>query len=304
LALTPQFAPDDSALAFSWYDDSPGRTLAVVRFHGDRSPPSVDAPAAVLRSDNEVLAWPSFTPDAKSLLFHAGDAYDTNIHNGGAAYAQIRLLDLDGNHVNTLAALNGIDSKGNAYLPFADPGQERDANDQPLLQGTTHMNYEPNVLPVAIGGYYWVFFTSRRTYGNVIAPGGVLPLSDKPFGTADPSPRKKIWAAAIDIDFHGKHDPSHPAFYLPGQELGSGNMRAFAALAPCRANGASCTSGVQCCDGFCRPNAGSGDTPQLQCVPPPNDSCANENEACSSAADCCDVDNLCINKRCALLTPD
>jgi hypothetical protein len=304
LAITPQFAPDGSALAFSWYDDSPGRTLGLVSFQGGQSPPRVGAVTAVLRSDTQVLAWPSFTPDAKGLLFHAGDGFDTNLHRGGAAYAQIHMLDLDGNVVSNLDALNGIRAGGKVYLPYGEPGQEQDAADKPLTQGTAHMNYEPNVLPVAIGGYYWVVFTSRRTYGNVIAPGGALPLSNKPFGTIDTSPRKKIWIAAVDTDFHGKLDPSHPAFYLPGQELVSGNMRAFTALAPCRANGEKCSSGVQCCDGFCRVANASAAVPELECVPPPNNSCANENEACHATADCCNGANQCINKRCAMLTPD
>jgi hypothetical protein len=305
MALTPQFAPDGSALAFSWYDDSPGRTLGVVSVRGMQSPPQVGMVNPVLRSTTEVLAWPSFTPDSKGLLFHAGDGYDTNRHGGGASYAQVRMLDLDGNVVRKLDALNGVDAQGKVYLPYGAPGQEQDVAGQPLAQGTSHMNYEPNVLPVAIGGYYWVFFTSRRTYGNVIEPHGVLPLSNKPFGTSETSPRKKIWVAAVDIDFHGKLDPSHPAFYLPGQELGSGNMRAFAALAPCRANGDKCSSGVQCCDGFCRSTSAAGADPVLECVPPPNDSCANENESCRTTADCCDViANQCINKRCARLTPD
>lgn len=305
LALTPQFAPDGSALAFSWYDDSPGRTLAVISFDGNRSPPQVGLASAVLQSSSEVLAWPSFTPDAKALLFHAGDGYDTNRHGGGASYAQVRLLDLHGNVVSQLPALNGIGADGKPYLPYGDGGLESDASGKPLAYGTPHMNYEPNVLPVALGGYYWVFFTSRRTYGNVIAPSGALPLSDKPFGTSETSPRKKIWVAAVDIDYHGKVDPSHPAFYLPGQDLVSGNMRAFAALAPCRANGASCSSGVQCCDGFCRPKDETAANLVFECVPLPSDACAGENEACSTTADCCNVAaNVCINKRCAMLTPD
>jgi hypothetical protein len=82
-------------------------------------------------------------------------------------------------------------------------------------------------------------------------------------------------------------------------------MRAFTALAPCRANGEQCTSGVQCCDGFCRAKNTSSDTPMFECVPPPNNSCAKESEACQTTADCCDaLGNLCINKRCALVTPD
>ena len=44
---------------------------------------------------------------------------------------------------------------------------------------------------------------------------------------------------------------SYPAFYLSGQESGTGNHRAFAALDPCRKDGNACTSGIDCCGGFC-----------------------------------------------------
>ncbi len=37
----------------------------------------------------------------------------------------------------------------------------------------------------------------------------------------------------------------------PGQELGSGNIRAFAVLAPCKANGSDCETGLDCCGGSC-----------------------------------------------------
>src|SRR5690606_24555877 len=93
------------------------------------------------------------------------------------------------------------------------------------------MNYEASVLPVAVGGYYWVIFTSRRAYGNEIAPSGRVPeVENEPWGTESvQSPRKKIWIAAIDVDHSSRLDPSHPGFYLPGQGLESGNMRGFAA---------------------------------------------------------------------------
>ena len=40
-----------------------------------------------------------------------------------------------------------------------------------------HLNYEPTILPIAIGGYYWVVFTSRRCYGNTLAPGGSVQVT-------------------------------------------------------------------------------------------------------------------------------
>jgi hypothetical protein len=173
------------------------------------------------------------------------------------------------------------------------------------------MNYEPTVLPVAVGGFYWVMFTSRRCYGNTIAPGGTVAAGDQAFdanpnngNTEDPTPRKKLWIAAVDLDYTGKLDPSHPAFYLPGQELAAGNMRAFAALEPCKADGESCESGAECCNGFCRQTGADADgTPILQCVPPPENSCSNIDEVCATAGDCCNSEYLCINGRCAIPAP-
>ena len=141
-------------------------------------------------------------------------------------------------------------------------------------------------------------------YGNTISPTSGDPPGNDPFGTeANPSPRKKVWIAAIDIDHAGKADPSHPAFYLPGQELRTANMRAFAALAPCQTNGVSCETGADCCGGYCRETSRSADgVPTLQCVPPPANTCSFVSEPCKTPADCCDPTNLCINSRCATPT--
>jgi nicotinamide-nucleotide amidase len=78
------------------------------------------------------------------------------------------------------------------------------------------------------------------------------------------------------------------------------NMRAFAALAPCKANTMSCETGADCCGGFCRETSRSADgMPVLQCVPPPVNTCSNTFELCTSAADCCNPVNQCINGRCS-----
>jgi hypothetical protein len=149
-----------------------------------------------------------------------------------------------------------------------------------------------------VGGYYWVYFTSRRTYGNIIG--------NEVDEFAEKSKRKKLWVAAIDVDWQSKEDPSHPAFYLPGQELEAGNMRAFAALEPCKADGASCESGGDCCGGFCSQTGtdGAGE-PVLQCQPPVVGSCSQIGNACKTSADCCGVNEgtTCIAGQCALKTP-
>ena len=298
LAMTPNFAPDGSRVAFNNHDaDAQGHVLSVTSFDGAASPPEFGAVSEVVKDAQHVLAWPSFVPDASALLFHAGDSFDTAKSGGGALYADVRLVDVDTKQVNALDALNGYDEQGQLYLPG---GAQQEA----------HLNYEPSVLPVPVGGFYWVFFTSRRTYGNTIAPGGSVPRGDDIWGipqppdTETPSPRKKLWVAAIDIDHQAAIDPSHPAFYLPGQELEAGNMRAFAALEPCKKQGKGCESAAECCDGFCRETSrDAAGVPLLSCSPPPENACSNIDEACVKPSDCCNSKALCIGKRCAAPGP-
>lgn len=298
VAMTPNFAPDGSRVAFNNHDASAaGHVLSVASFDGTQDPPEFGAVSNVVTDAQHVVAWPSFLPDASAVLFHAGDSFDTAKSGGGALYADVQLVDVETKAVSKLNRLNGYDENGALYLPG---GAAQEA----------HLNYEPSVLPVPVGGYYWVLFTSRRTYGNLIAPGGSEPRGDDIWGIPQPpekespSPRKKIWVAAIDLDHGGSPDPSHPAFYLPGQELESGNMRAFAALEPCRKNGKGCESGAECCGGFCRETSRDADgVPVLTCAPPPDNSCSNIDEACDDASDCCVSKALCINGHCAAPPP-
>ncbi|MEI9954426.1 MAG: hypothetical protein WDO74_37035 [Pseudomonadota bacterium] len=296
-AVTPSFSPDGAHLAFNNRDLSAGHTLSVMDYDSSSSPPTFSNLRTALENPDKVLAWPSFLPDSAAIVFHEGDSFDTAKYQGGALYADLRLVGLDGTNRNSLAQLNGYDSSGSSYLPYGDAEEG-------------HLDYEPSVLPVPVGGYYWVLFTSRRAYGNTIAPGGSVPRGDDKWGKPlsgeeeSPSPRKKIWLAPIDLDYEGKLDPSHPAIYLPGQELESGNMRAFAALEPCRSNGGSCESAAECCTGFCRQTGRDENGPVLQCVPSPGNACSREDETCAVAADCCSSQELCINKRCASPTPE
>ena len=183
------------------------------------------------------------------------------------------------------------DAGGKPYLPFGDD---------------TDKNYEPTTLPVAVGGYFWVVFTSRREYGNTINDPDPW---EGLFEGGVPAKRKKLWVAAIDIDnpehpSASAHDISHPPFYLEGQELEGGNSRGFWALSPCESNGMDCISGDQCCSGFCRQTTGPDGGTVLACVAPPM-GCANQFEKCSVDSDCCacpgGAQTRCIADHCACL---
>lgn len=302
-AQTPAFAPDGSRLVFGNGDylgaNSNHRVLSVLDVDLTANPPAFSNLRDVVENtENVALAWPTFLPDGNGVVYQEGDSFDSHdfVAQGqpyDSSFAELRLVDIEAGTQNELHALNGRNPDGTTfYLPYGGPEEG-------------NMNYEASVLPVAVGGYYWVIFTSRRAYGNEIGPEGQVPqVENEPWGTESvQSARKKIWMAAIDVNYKDSSDPSHPAFYLDGQTLHSGNMRGFAALAPCRPNGESCESGSDCCDGFCRETSRASDgTPVLECVPPP-DTCSNVDELCETPADCCDTSLLCVNNRCTQPTP-
>ncbi len=296
-AQTPAFSPDAKHVAFVNGDRLERRVLSIMDYDGSTRPPAFSNPRDLVNQTAPAVAWPSFLPDGAAIVYHEGDSFDSYVfsNNNGPSlpqYAELRLIETADKTVKTLDALNGHLPGGALYLPYGATVEGR-------------MNYEPSVVPVAVGGYYWVLFTSRRVYGNMIGPDGSVPRGIDPWGNeSDPSPRKKIWIAAIDVDHATRTDPSHPALYVPGQEIESGNMRAFAALAPCKADGGECESGADCCGGFCRETSRTPDgVPILGCVPPPTNTCSQTDEKCQSAADCCDRANLCINSRCASPPP-
>jgi len=125
-----------------------------------------------------------------------------------------------------------------------------------------------------------VFFDSYRHYGNQ----GL---------------QRQLWGAAVDVSAEGKYaaDPSHPAFYLTGQEFGTGNHRAFTALDPCRKDGDACVTGIDCCGGFCT-NGKCGVPP-----PPPPDKprCAQTDESCANGTACCVETDHCIAGHCGTI---
>jgi hypothetical protein len=223
---------------------------------------------------NATLAWPAFTPDTKNVLYHAGS--DAAFETDNGATGNLYIVDLATHTSTRLDAADGYSApppSTTSYLP---------ANDADL-------SFAPTVLPEAVGGYFWAVFTSHRSYGNT------SPSMD------NGDQNGKLWVTAIDLDPTAGKDPSHPAFFLDGQELTSDNLRGFWVLNPCAANGATCTSGDDCCGGFCRANEDGG---ALECLSaPPAGGCSQQYEKCTTAADCCDTSDQCINGFCASPPP-
>jgi hypothetical protein len=261
---TPAFSPDGKAIVFNHEDTGKGHTIATMAF----------TPKGLVFSNlqdiathpDRFLGWPAFTPDTKRVIYQAGTKENFETNDG--AKGDLFMVSPTTKKAQRLDALNGYAGNG-TYLPANDPD----------------LNFAPTILPVAVGGYFWVIFTSHRSYGNT------LPSLDNN-GT-----NGKLWVSAIDIDATDGIDASHPAFYLEGQELKANNLRGVWVLAPCKEVGQGCKTGDECCGGYCYEVDG-----KVQCQPKP-DGCAQEFEKCTSAADCCDPGAECINGFCAIPAP-
>jgi hypothetical protein len=284
-ALMPAFSPDGKWVAFNHYDAGMGHSLSVMQFA--KASTTFSALVDVATDPTYYLAWPAFLPDSSGIIYNTvnyGDYATWADGTGASRTGDLQWTDIASKTVTPLDAANGI-ANGAVYLPYG--------------AAEAHLNFEPTVLPVAVGGYYWIVFTSRREYGNTLNTAS----GDGDAFETSPAKRKKLWVAAVDIGGKAGTDPSHPALYINDQELQAGNSRGFWALDPCQQNGTSCNSGDQCCAGFCRQDSVDGGA-QLTCVPPPM-GCAQANEKCTTTADCCGAAQgyECINGFCAMPTP-
>ncbi|CAN5585178.1 hypothetical protein BH09MYX1_BH09MYX1_24820 [soil metagenome] len=294
-AGTPSFSPDGKHVAFNHYAGAGGdaKSLAFMDF---TAPGTFGALTNLHTPQTGSDWWPSFLPTNDGVVFQLETVYNgrdvagtrSTCDSSGSCSdsgtrAQLYWVDLKTKTVSRLDKANGL---GN--VPTGANGHTDDST----------LNYEPTVNPVPSGGYAWVVFTSRRMYGNVAT---INPFwSDPRYHDISVQPTtKKLWVAAIDLNAPPGTDPSHPAFYLPAQELLAGNSRGFWVVDPCQNDGTSCETGDECCGGYCR----GGNDGGLVCTQTPP-SCAVEFEKCTTSADCCGTTLACINGRCATKQPN
>jgi len=273
--MTPVFSPDGKHFAAieggavqagsgTWYHDLTGGKLVMLDF--DETSVSFSnltslAPASFFATNERALSYPTFTPDSQYIAFHVGD-YTTGCNQNGCVDStqqkgEVWIQNVNGSNPIKLTTLDT-------------PPNSADAN----------LSLEPTFNPVERGNYDWVVFTSERDWGNRIT------------GTPN-NGKKRLWVAAVDPATNGP-DPSHPAFFLEGQEENTTNMRGFWALAACipTKGGGACQAGFECCSGFCDKGV-CVDTHQYACKP--------TGDACDTSADCCNNDKVaCINGVCAL----
>jgi hypothetical protein len=290
----PAFSPDGTKLALATNCGPVGSATSIEFHESDLSFYSVTTTApyftnlvTVIPSTglDDTLAFPSFSPDSQFIFFQRGTGSRAKITDPTTGAPE---HDTDDLYVAPAAA-------GATPVELAsanNPGGVLPADSQ-------HLNYAPTVNPIAAGGYIWVVFTSPRDYGNaMVSPEGPAPMD------ASYANRKQLWVTAVDADI-GTTDPSHPPFWLPGQDLTTINMFGYWALSPCLptmgdAGPSSCSAGFECCSGYCAAADGGS-----VCVAETSaGTCAQVGDKCTSSSNCCGGSGVgCVGGFCQETTP-
>lgn len=258
----PAWSNDGTKIAYgvrsdgNWLDFN-NATLWVVDV--DTTIPSFSNPVQIVVNDaaRPTVSYPTWSPDDEWIAF--GRA--TQARTRGAA-GEIWMVRKDGSEPVRLDKANGF-----GHIPDLQTAQ----------------NYEPTFVPVASGGYFWMVYVSERQYGNT--------LTNQDVNTRT----KQLWVSAVNPFPQPGQDPSHPGFWLPGQELDNNNMRGYAALNECKQIGETCEAGYDCCSGFCVEIDGAFVCDDQVPMCSPNES------ACETDEDCCDDEAECIAGFCTKL---
>ena len=270
----PAFSPDGTMLAFAanvlgaypleFYSSD----LNLLDFDGVTS--TFSNQRTLVNGAAAAISFPSFTPDSRFVIYQQGDYSRARYGSLGnmTGYNDLFMVDVAGLLGPTrLAAANGAALPGRNQL----------------------RSYMPSVSPVASGGYYWIAFTSPRDYGSLM-----LSLNDPTVEN-----RKQLWLAAVDLNVQPGVDPSHPAVWMPGQDLSTINLDGKWALKACAMDGATCAAGHECCGGYCTSSDGG---PRV-CAGVPAGQCALTDDHCDTPSNCCDVMSACVGGFCTAAAP-
>jgi hypothetical protein len=276
----PVFSPDGLHLAFVFmggaFNNGPQSDgVSLVELDFDTASKTFSKPRTLYSpmQSPQSATYSSFLPSGAGVVFELQLSSSSQYpwgHTDGGNTGELWWVDVATQKAHRLDALNGTNLPINGAHP----------------QGLdSQINYEPTVNPIASGGYAWVVFTSRRLYGNVLA--------GDPW-SASPATNKKLWVAAFDLNAAPGADPSHPAFYLPAQEIAAGNSRGYWSVDPCHGDGLTCQTGDECCGGYCAPSADG-----LACTSTAP-ACSAEFDKCNTTADCCgaSIGMVCLNHLC------
>lgn len=209
---------------------------------------------------------PTFSPDSRFVAF----AHGTRSVSSGSSITErsrsaLYLIPVEGGEPIRLTRGMGPEGPVDAFWPVFSPFVTQDPDGRVL---------------------YWLAFYSRQAYGNEHA------------GTAG-SRRRQLWLTAIDPALAAEGvDPSHPPYWLPGQDVRADDIAAHWAPTACLPQGDECNASSECCSGHCGPDGENG---ELRCLPP--QSCRQAGDSCESADDCCGA-LVCNLNVCGYTPPD
>jgi WD40-like Beta Propeller Repeat len=263
----PAFSPDDKLLA---YIDGAGGDLRAYDWDSVAKQATNDRliVAAGANAATKIINAPTISPDHQWIVYQRSTQ---NGSLGNKADLYVASVANPGTEL-PLTSLNGTN------YPFAAGARDK------------QYNFEPTFAPVAAGGYFWLVFHSRRTFGNALTGAAF---------NGEGSGTKQLWVAAIDQAPVAAVDPSHSPFWLPGQAIDTLNMRGYWALDPCKGDGQGCASGTECCGGYCDGTDGSNGVCKSQ-----SGGCSQSGDQCQTVADCCDPAASCINHVCSEPPPN
>lgn len=263
----PTWSPDGRLVA--WVEgggDGPDGTdartrIVVARVDGDSFTPRVlhdggdlaDSPEGGLTSSH-----PTFSPDSRFVAF----AHGTRSVSSGTSHTErsrsaLYLVPVEGGEPVRLDRGMGPEGPVDAFWPVFSPFVTQDPDGRVL---------------------YWLAFYSRQAYGNEHA------------GTAS-ARRRQLWLTAIDPAIASRGlDPSHPPYWIPGQDVEADDIAAHWAPTACLPRGERCNASSECCSGHCGP---AGESEELRCLPPQG--CRQAGESCETADDCCGTSDCNLN---------
>jgi hypothetical protein len=211
-ALMPSFSRDGQNVVFNDAADGAGHSLSVASF--DAAAPAFGAARRIFVDAAGYPGWPAFLPQASAVVFALGSTATFSADGArlfgnttrAARASSLVWVDLQTGQSRVLHKSGGYASADDAaaqrtYLPFGADEAGR--------------SFYPTVMVTAPGSHDFVCFDSIRHYGRR----GL---------------RRAIWCSALDAPgaMASMDDPSHPAFYLPGQEDTTENFRPVAADDP------------------------------------------------------------------------
>jgi hypothetical protein len=285
-ALVPSISSDSKHYAFtngpgeSPAFGTPSRSISLMDLAIDKTTNTLAFTNRQNILDNgpsgSVAKFVNFLPDPSFVVLQEGENYLTSYD------MMLPTWGPDSNFGTSTGRLYMIKTATKEHIELATLNAGNAAIDK-------QRNYEPFPLPVTAGGYFWIVFTSIREYGNTYQGANA---------------RKQLWVAAISTTAGAGVDPSHPPFYLPNQSS-TKNERGAWALEPCHADGLTCETGDECCNGFCRPQDPNDPKSPKVCQPPPAGGCSQTSEKCGGDGDCCDaaLGTRCIGGFCTVKGP-